>query len=760
MAGQLSHAIVDLLAGEKRPLHVAEIATRLRVDDKSALGDALDDLVYDGLVLQRAGRRYKISPDVRLEKRVESEGTLHMNPRGFGFVKTAGADDDIYVPADAVAGAMHGDKVRVRILARTRRGQEGDIVEVVARGHGRVVGTLQGRPGTPRRLEPDDTRIRGPIALTEDGDPALARAEAGLAVVAEITRYPEVPRENPQARLIKVLGMPGEPDVEVAKILAAHAVEEPHRPETIAEAEAYGDVCDRGELSRREDLDDIPFITIDPHDARDHDDAVWVERDDAGRYDAWVAIADVSHYVRSGTALDAEALVRGCSIYLPDRAVPMLPYALSGRLCSLLEGQERLCLCVQLSIDATGSVRRTRMIEGKMRSRAFLSYDSVARALGFTTAPARDPRAEALRHELSVMWDLATLRYKKRMRRGALDLDVPEVRIAVDADTRAPVAIAQRSGDPGVRKAYRIVEEMMLMANEAVASHMLERKLGAIYRVHAAPDAEKVERFAAAMDALGVAFDPDDAADPKALSKFLRTVEGHPKKSIIHNLLLRAMQQASYDVVNIGHYGLASPAYLHFTSPIRRYPDLVVHRLLRDAMRQDRRALAADGDEERLRAAAQLASQKERNAMEVEREVADLYRALYMKQHIGERFEASVSAVTPGGVWVQIADPFVAVLVSLDALGRETYEADDNGLSAVGSRSGDRVSLGDSMTVVIEDVSIVRRAVYGRRVDTPGDGARRSRKDDKRARREQAQAARRGRKQDKRNKQKGGRKRR
>ena len=733
MRGQLSHAIVDLLAKQRKALHAAEIARQLDISVSAELNEAIEDLVYEGILRMRAGRRYKLAPGVRIEREESIEGQLHVNARGFGFVKGPGTMDDVYCPADAIGGAMHGDVVRCRIVAHTRRGREGAIEEVISRGRTRVVGTLEGRPGQ-RYLDPDDARVRGPIQIVDeevDGDERDAR---GMAAVVEISRYPEATGEHPQGTLLKILGKPGEPDVEVLKVLAAHAVEEDHLPETIAEAEKYGDRVDARELERRDDLTDIPLLTIDPHDARDHDDAIWVERDERGRYKAWIAIADVSHYVREGTSLDAEACRRGCSVYLPDRAVPMLPHALSGRLCSLLEDEVRLCMCVYIELDATGEVRKTRIIEGKMRSRAFLSYDAVARALGFTSEPKRDPRAEALRRELRVLWDLCTLRYKKRMRRGSLDLDVPEARITVDEKTRMPVSIKRRGGDPGVRKAYRIVEEMMLLANEVVAKHMLDHELGTIFRVHGAPDEEKVLRFAKACDTLGVDFDPDDARDPKHLSKFLRSIDAHDKKTILHGLLLRAMQQAAYDTTNIGHFGLASSAYLHFTSPIRRYPDLVVHRRLRAAIHGSPRP-PDDG----LKEAALLASQRERTAMEVERGVGDVYRAIYMKAFIGDRFAGTVQSVTPGGVWVRIEDPFLAVLVSLDALGQDSYEPDEAGLTVTAMRSGERINLGDAMTVIIEDVSISRRAVYGRRVVAAAKRSRQTSKEKKRIRREKTQ---------------------
>lgn len=747
----LGHAILEILRHEGRDLHVAELNKRLGGLPRGKLRDALDDLVYDGLIVPRPGQRFRIAREAARVGEQIVEGSLYVNPRGFGFVKTTGDEDDLYINADAMRGAMHRDQVRARIIAQTRRGKEGEIVEVLEHGLDRIGGVLRGKTGH-LWLEPDDSRIRGPIEL-EGETPDDARA--GLVAIAKLTRFPEHAKENPRAELVAVIGEPGDPAVEVQKILVTHGIDEEHPEEAGAEARAYGSAPDPEEIARREDLRDVPLLTIDPKDARDHDDAVWVERGEDGRYRAWVAIADVSHYVRKGMALDEEARDRGCSVYLPDRAVPMLPHELSGHLCSLVEGEDRLCLCAVIDLDPTGKVKKARITQGVMRSRAFLTYESVARALGFTTLPPRDPRAEELRDELRIAWELAGQLRKRRMRRGALDFDLPEAQIEVDETTGAPVAVTQRSHDPGVRKAYRLVEEMMLMANEAVARHVIEHEIPAVYRVHGAPDPEKVERLGKACQTLAVDFDPDDVADPKRLSKWLGKIEGHDKKDILHNLLLRAMQQASYDTNNIGHFGLASTAYLHFTSPIRRYPDLVVHRSIHAWL--EGKTLRTEAEAERLQSAAVHASERERNAMEAEREVADVYRALYMKDHVGERYQARVTAITAGGLYARIDDPFVDVLITFDGLGQDDYQPDEDGLMVVGRRSGDRVRLGDELQIVIEDASILRRSVFARRVAPSGPVARERlpNKERKRLRRKNAQQDRRTRKDERRGQRKG-----
>jgi ribonuclease R len=704
--------VMNLLASQRRAMHVNEIATRLGVAAGAYAGlqRLLDDLSYDGSVLALSGQRFSLSGRQVEQRGVGLEGYLNVHPRGFGFVSAVGFADDVFIPAESMKGALHGDKVAVRIATRSRRGLEGEVTAVVERRSPRIAGTLR-RRGQSMWLEPDDARIRGPIVLR--GPEAEGGAD-GAAAVAAITRFPELPDENPEGVVEAVLGPPGDPNVEVAKVLLREGVDEAHPAAAVTEAEAFGDHVADDALAGREDLTGIPLPTIDPEDARDHDDAVWVVRRDDGSYRAWIAIADVSHYVQPGTALDSAALARGNSVYLPDRAIPMLPRALSSNLCSLLPGVVRLCLCVVAELDPTGSVTSFRVVEGFMRSTAKLTYPGVARALGFTTEPPESPEAEAMRGDLQVMWDLAQLLRVRRLRRGALDFDLPEAKVVLDAEG-APVNVQKRTHDPGVSKAYHLIEELMLLANETVARFLVERDVPTVFRDHAPPDEAKLDRFALLCAELGVKFELEDALDPKTLSALLKQIAKHPQKQVLHMLLLRAMKQAVYDVVNIGHFGLASPAYLHFTSPIRRYPDLVVHRAVRAVLRAqpvDR----SDGARDALRAAATTASECERKAMVIEREVVDLYRALLMRAHLGEIYEGTVTGFVGSGVFVNVDDPFVDVLVRMESLGPDRYELDDERLRVIGTRSGDRIALGDRMRVEVEDVSVIRRTVYGRRL--------------------------------------------
>ena len=712
-------AVVDLLAAQSRPLHTNEIASRLGVDEASypALQRVLDDLSFDGSVTAMPGQRFRLSRQQTVERGgTEIEGVLSAHARGFGFVSGGAHGEDIYIPPESMRGALHGDQVKARVVTRSRRGVEGEVVAIVKRRMARVAGTLR-RKGKSAWLEPDDARVRGPIVITGAGSANLGAD--GEAAVATIVRFPESPDENPEGTIEAVLGTPGDPKVEVAKVLVREAIEEGHPPLAVAEAEAYGPEVTPDLLVGREDLTHVPLPTIDPEDARDHDDAVWAVRLPDGSYTAGVAIADVSQYVRPTTALDASALERACSIYLPDRAIPMLPRALSSNLCSLLPGVVRLCLCVELDLDPAAQVTKYRIVEGFMRSAAKLTYPGVARALGFTGEPARQPEAEAMRDDLNVLWDLARLLRGRRLRRGALDFDLPEAKVVLDEASGAPTDVEKRSHDPGVKKAYQLVEELMLLANETVAQFLTARAVPTVYRVHGAPDPERLLRFAALCGELDVVFEPEDAADPKKLATFLKKISGHEKRDVLHMLLLRAMKQAVYDVVNVGHFGLASTAYLHFTSPIRRYPDLVVHRTVKAILRKEH-VDASDEGYETLKSAAVTASERERKAMEIEREVVDLYRAIYMRDHLGEIFHGVVTALVGTGVFVAIDSPFIDVLVRMESLGAEPYEIDDSGLRLIGQRSGDRIAIGDAMTVQVEDVAILRRQIYAKRLPEEG----------------------------------------
>jgi ribonuclease R len=728
--------VLELLESESRPLHAREIGARLKVSEADYLGlqRLLDDLSFEGVLATRPGRRFKLSSSTTGARGAERQGLLTVHPRGFGFVASLDAEgDDAFIPPDAMGGAMHGDKVRVRVRARGARGTEGEVVAVLERGLKRVAGTLR-RKAKSAWLEPDDTRVRGPIVLPRSIDTGGPQGNSGVdgdAVVVRITRWPERPDENPEGTIETVLGRPGDLSVEAAKILVLEGIEEAHSDDAVREAEAFGDEVPAPMKEGREDLRQLPLPTIDPEDARDHDDAVWVERTELGGYRAWIAIADVSTYVTPGTALDDEAKARGCSVYLPDRAIPMLPRALSSNLCSLLADVDRLCLCAEVELDGGGRVVASRLVRGVMRSQAKLTYGGVARALGLSSDAPREPAADAMVEGLRVAYELSRKLRSLRMKRGALDFELPEAKVVLHDSTREPIDVQRRATDEGVKRAYQLIEELMLLGNETVARWCQERDIPTIYRVHAPPDEQKLDRFAAMCDALGIEFDVEDTRDPKKLSDLLKSFSDHPLAPVLNSLLLRSMKQAIYDVANVGHFGLASKAYLHFTSPIRRYPDLVVHRAVHEVLTSPARSRSAEPDEppaqrEKLAEAALASSIAERRAMEVERAIVDLYRTFLMKDHLGERFEGTVTSVVGSGVFVQLDAPFVDVLVRLEDLGQDRYEVDDEALRVVAARSGDVVALGDRIAVEITDAALLRRTVYAKRVSADEAAATRT----------------------------------
>jgi len=685
-----------------RALHAREIAAALQVRDGDylALLSLLETLRLDGAIRGLRGQRFgSVRKDRNREVR---EGRLRMHPRGFGFVSSAGIADDVYVHGEAVGSAMHGDTVRVQVMTRSMRGLEGRIVEVLQRANHRVQGVLR-KTAHGAWLEVDDARVRGPIVLRGD-----VNGENGDAAVVQIVRFPESEHEHPEAILVAALGPPGSPDVETRKILLRQGIEESF-PQTVWQnLEHLASPWDDSLVGAREDLRDVPFVTIDPIDARDRDDAIWVRELEDG-FEAWVAIADVSEYVQPGSALDEEAKIRSFSVYLPDRAVPMLPPTLSSFLCSLEQGLDRLCVALWMKFDSRGRRTHSRLCEGVMRSRATLNYHQVASAMGWSNAC-----AEGLNSEVACMMEqadeLARLLRRRRMRRGALELTAPEPEIHLDPDSGYPVDVVRHAEDPGVKRAYRLIEELMVASNEAVAQWLQDLQEQVIYRVHPPPSEARLLRLAQLCFSLDIPFEYEDAADPKRLGAFLRDVQDHPLAGIIGILTLRSLTPASYDTVNVGHYGLASHAYAHFTSPIRRYPDLVNHRIVKARLRADR-FQATDWHD-----IAMHCTRREREVVDVEREVFDVYRCVLMRDRIGERYSGIVTDVGMNAVTVTLDQPFVEILIPEEGLGSGGYQRSEDGLHWVVRRSGDRISLGTRLEVEVVSTDLTRRVIIGKRI--------------------------------------------
>jgi ribonuclease R len=743
-----------LQAHAPRAMHVGELCGRLNVprSAKDELIRRLLVLAEDKLVGEMPGLRFRALKGAKSEKRGREktkttrgrgrkaqerlelataatpaiEGRLTMTRQGYGFVNVYDGSPDVFIPPDAVGPALQGDTVQIRARP-SPKGREGHVVGIAKRRPKEVTGTLHPR-GRGMIFEPDDERLRSPMRVVGDVPKA---AKKGGVILGEIVGFPQRSEDRPEVRILEVLGAQGVARIEVEKIKIREGIREAFPEEVDHEAAALPPRVERDVADRREDLRDIDLVTIDPETARDHDDAIWVKREGDG-FKLIVAIADVSHYVTEGSAMDREAVSRGNSVYLPDRAIPMLPPELSTNLASLIPNRDRLCMAVDMHIDEKGHVSSYRIFEGLMRSHGKLSYDGVARALELTKDGPHQPAAEKRVASLEVLLDLSKRLRQRRLKRGALDFDLPEGKVVLD-DRGEPEAIVQSRKDPGIRQAYRIVEDMMLVTNETVAAHIKRHAAPGVFRVHGKPDSERISMFCQVAKSFGYELDEESAATPKQLSRFLRRIDGTNEAPLLRYLLLRAMQQAIYDTdPSEGHFALAAKDYLHFTSPIRRYPDLLVHRIIRSMLRNE--SLDAASLRPRLQRFAAQASEAERRAMLVERDVVDVYRAIYMQDHIGEELEGRIAGFAPYGIYVQIEDPFVSVLLPFEQLD-DTFEPDDLGIRLIGARTSKIFTMNDPVTVRVEDVNVQTRDVVGSLLDhhvaeAPTEARRRQRRPD------------------------------
>jgi ribonuclease R len=666
-------------------------------------------------------QRFEDDPPLRIVT-----GRIKVHPDGYGFVvpedKTT---EDIHVAARARGASMDGDRVDVEWWVGAR-GLEGRIHKVLERGRGKITGQLSGS-GRSVSLIPDDARITGPVLLKG----GAGGGKAGEAVVAEIVRYPEHPLDTMEVSVKKVLGDPDDPRTEIEKILACADVSEEFPAEVMRAAAHVPTEVRPNDRKDRVDLRHIPFVTIDPETARDFDDACALESLPGGGHRLWVAVADVSHYVREGSPIDVEAVSRGVSVYLPSRAIPMLPEALSSHMCSLVPEEDRLAMVVRIDFDRDAEVRDTDFAAAVIHSQARLDYPGVAAALAGETKGKRK-KYEPFVPALQQMDALARKLRARRFARGSLDLDLPEAVVELDQDDPRLVRDIRRSRrDPGERQAYSMIEEFMLAANEAVGNSFQLRAEPVLWRVHDAPDATKLETFAGLAESYGMPFDMEEARTPKGLGRLLQRLKGHPAEKPLSFQLLRSLKQATYDLVNIGHFGLASAAYIQFTSPIRRYPDVVAHRRLKHRLaRLGKPAggfppLPADHEVDGLTRVAAEASFAERKAMEIEREVVDLYRAFFMRDRVGDVLTGTISAVTSFGVFVAADEPFVEGLIRAEELGDDIFSFDEARLRLVGRRSGHAFALGDTVTIEVLSVSVARRRIdfrlHGRTISALGD---------------------------------------
>lgn len=732
--------ILRLLSNSSHPLGMkaTEIVERSGADKKTRhrVRRLLAELIEAGQIERGPGKRYSLSGTVALEQVVPVPafakpdvasrppvptpalpplpadtvyGRILVHPGGFGFVQRDDGGDNVFVAARYRGVAMDRDKVALKIW-QGFRGPEGRVLSIIERGRARLTGTVE-IIAYQAMLRPDDPRIQARVFL-EGETPSSA---VGKAVVAEITEYPQSEREPMCARLLAILGAPDDPKTEIEKILACEEVEEKFPAAVQAEATTVPEFVTEADVVNREDLRHVPFVTIDPETARDFDDAVCVELGpEPGLLRLWVAVADVSHYVRPGTATDREAERRGVSVYLPDRVVSMLPLPLSAGICSLNPKVERLAMVARLDIDRHGFVVGRKLMAAVIRSRARFDYAGVATVL-FGEPSSKHEHYQAFLPQLKLLQEVAARLRGQRERRGGLDFDLPEAKVILAADDPRLVVTVKRSrADALVRRAYQMIEDAMLAANEAIAEYFAERGLDVLWRIHAPPRREPLERLAELATSFGFPIDPESADDPLVLRTFLETIKGQACERSLSYLVLRSLNQAVYSVDNVGHFGLGARRYLHFTSPIRRYPDLVIHRLLKLMLQQESLPAGKVYGEwpprKEMKLWADDSSLRERRAMEVERQVVDLYRALLMRERIGEEFSGSISGVTTAGLFIEIDEPYVEGLVRSERLD-EDYELNDKTLRYEAPRLGKSLGLGDQVRVRIDSVSVPQRRI-------------------------------------------------
>jgi ribonuclease R len=620
------------------------------------------------------------------------EGTVSANRAGYGFLRVEGMKDSVFLPPPQMRGVMHGDRLRVKVARDATDRWSGVVERVLERGVGAFLGTveLQGRTAwvsaADRRLQ-----LRCGVA-PED----LHGARTGDWVIARITRHAGSVSVA-QAVVVKRLD-PDRP-VELATESAIARFDLPNEfpASVLREAQAFGDRIDPRTAETRVDLRDLPLVTIDGEDARDFDDAVYAEPHAAG-FRLIVAIADVSHYVRPGTALDAEAQKRGTSVYFPTRVLPMLPTALSDHLCSLAPNVDRLCFAADMVITRNGALKSARFYPAVMRSAARLTYTLANEAL-FERRTAARAQLGPLLERLMVLVDLYRSLHQARGRRGALDFDAAEAEFVIDAGERVRAVELRIRND-----AHRLIEECMITANVAVARELAEAHVPTLYRVHGVPEDEKLERLVSTLRALGI-----DARLPKTVSTrdlqaIARRVGDVSERSFVESLVVRAMPQAVYQPTNIGHFGLALTHYAHFTSPIRRYPDLVVHRTLK-ALIRDKGGAALRYATGELGALGESTSQLEKRADEADRYVSGFLKCTYLKERIGQTFQGLITTVVEFGCFVQILDVAVDGLLHIDNLRDDQYLMEDDGHAWRGRRSGRRLRTGTHLRVVVTAVN-------------------------------------------------------
>ena len=694
---QRKRMIYDFICDELYvPMKLKELAILMQVPkrDRAELTRVMDALVEDGKVELTKKGKY-----VKSEKKYET-GVFTSHPKGFGFVTIEGMDEDIFIPAEQVNGAMHMDTVQLVISPTTGgKRREGTITKILSHGMNEVVGTYEDNK-TFGFVVPDNPKIAKDIFIPKERSMG---AVTGHKVIVAITDYGK-DGKKPEGKVTEIIGHINDPGVDIMSLVKAYNIPVEFSPKIMRQVENVSNEVSEADMAGRLDLRDWQMVTIDGEDAKDLDDAVSLTKE-GDLYRLGVHIADVSNYVQEHSALDVEAEDRGTSVYLVDRVIPMLPHKLSNGICSLNAGENRLALSCIMMIDEKGKVVDHKIAETVIKVDRRMSYTSVKKILAD-----QDKAERAEYKELVPMFEMmehvAAILRKKRMKRGSIDFDFPETKIILDKSGR-PVDIKPYERNV----ATRMIEDFMLIANETVAQDYFWQEVPFVYRTHENPDEEKIKKLSTFINNFGYTLHiGSDEVHPKELQKLLSKIEGTEEEPLISRLTLRSMKQAKYTTECTGHFGLATNYYCHFTSPIRRYPDLQIHRIIKDCLRGRMNAKKAEHYEKILPEVAKHASEMERRADEAERETDKLKKVQYMKERLGQEFTGVISGVTSWGFYVELPNT-IEGLVHVTALEGDYFQFSEETYELIGEHTNIHYKLGQTVTVIAVDVDEVMRTI-------------------------------------------------
>ncbi len=700
MSDKRKKVILDLMEADFYvPMKEKELAVMLQVskEDRPELNRILNELLAEGkLSITKKGKFVKA-------KNADKElvGTFISHSKGFGFVEIDGREEDLYIPENYVNGAFHKDTVRVALLSgHSGKRQEAQVIEVVARGMKRIVGMYEKSNKNYGFVVPDNTKITGDIFVPAE---RAKGAVSGHKVVCEITDYGKNNRK-PEGKIVEIIGHANDPGVDIMSIVKGYELPVEFSEKIMRQVERVSDEVSEADMSGRRDLRDVQMVTIDGEDAKDLDDAVSLTVVD-GLYQLGVHIADVTNYVQENSALDWEAKERGTSVYLVDRVIPMLPHKLSNGICSLNAGENRLALSCLMTIDQKGEVINHELVESVIKVDRRMSYTSVKKILEGNDEAERK-EYEALVPMFERMRELADILRKRRKKRGSIDFDFPETKIILDSEGH-PVDI--KPYDRNV--ATKIIEDFMLIANETVAQHFYWLELPFVYRTHDTPDPEKIAKLGTFIRNFGYSLkSQQEEVHPKELQKLLANAEDTPEEALICRLTLRSMKQAKYTIDCTGHFGLACQYYCHFTSPIRRYPDLQIHRIIKEQLRGKLDEKRITHYNEILPQVTKHSSEMERRADEAERETDKLKKAEYMEERIGSIYEGVISSITAWGIYVELPNT-IEGMIHVSMLSGDYFYYDEASYEMVGQATDIRYKLGQKLTVKVNTVDRISRNI-------------------------------------------------